>query len=222
MDSRTAIAVLSQVELFKQLDTASLAVLAGQARQLVVPKGKAVFVQDEPGDQMFVLTEGTVKLFVRFQTGEIIELVRHTPPASFGEVALVEGANRTASAEAVEEATLLTISRDDLLRLLRERPETVDTLLRSMGAIIRRTTEQVAELAFLSVQGRVARRLLLLAEGAEVQGLTQAELASMVGGSRQTVNSVLKRFEKRGFIAMAKGRVIAIHDSKRLEQLANH
>jgi CRP-like cAMP-binding protein len=69
----------------------------------------------------------------------------------------------------------------------------------------------------------VARRLLLLVESfqdAEVRGISQADLASMVGGSRQSVNAVLKSFEKRGFIAMSKGRVAAIHDRAKLEGLA--
>jgi CRP/FNR family cyclic AMP-dependent transcriptional regulator len=224
MVNRTTRSILSRVELFRELDEEDRAMLAERARQVIVPKGKAIFVQGEPGDQMFVLVEGTVKLFVRFQGGEIIELIRHTPFATFGEVALLDGGNRSATAEAVEEATLLAIARDDLVHLLRARREASDALLRSLGAIIRRTTDQVVELAFLSIQGRVARRLLRLAEefeGAKVRGITQAELAGMVGGSRQTVNAVLKGFKERGFIAMTKGRVTAIHNRKKLQRLAN-
>jgi CRP/FNR family cyclic AMP-dependent transcriptional regulator len=223
MDSRTVDSLLSRVELFKQLDADSRALLAKQARQRRVPKGSAVFVQDQPGESMFVLVEGMVKLFVRFPDGGIIELVRKRPPGAFGEVALLDGGNRTATAEAVEPVVLLEIARDDLMRLLRARPGTTDALLRSLGAIIRRTTDQVTELASLSLQGRVAKRLLLLVEafaGDELQGVTQADLANMVGGSRQSVNTVLKRFEKRGFIAIAKGRVTAIKDQARLESLA--
>jgi CRP-like cAMP-binding protein len=223
MDGRTVESLLSRVELFKQLDADSRAMLAKQARQLTVPKGSTIFVQDQPGESMFVLAEGMVKLFVRFPDDEIIELVRKRPPGAFGEVALLDGGNRTATAEAVESSVLLEIARDDLMWLLRTRPGTTDALLRSLGAIIRRTTDQVTELASLSLQGRVAKRLLLLVEafaGDELQEVTQADLANMVGGSRQSVNTVLKRFEKRGFIAMTRGRVTAIKDQARLESLA--
>jgi CRP/FNR family transcriptional regulator, cyclic AMP receptor protein len=223
MDSQTVESLLARVELFRQLDADSLAMLAQRAKQRTVPKGMFVFVQDEPGDRMFVMVEGMVKLFVLFPSGEIIELVRKVPTGSFGEVALLDGGSRTATAEAVEQTRLLEIARDDLVQLLRDRPDTTDALLRSLGAIIRRTTDQVTELAFLSLQGRVARRLLLLVESfedAEVRGISQADLASMVGGSRQSVNAVLKSFEKRGFIAMSKGRVAAIHDRTKLEGLA--
>jgi CRP/FNR family cyclic AMP-dependent transcriptional regulator len=223
MDSRTVASFLSQVELFKQLDRESLAMLSERVRQQTMRRGQAVFVQDEPGDRMFVLVDGTVKLFIRFQTGEIIELIRHTPPAAFGEVSLLDGGKRSATAEAVGNVRLLAIARDDLMELIRGRPEIIDDLLHSLGAIIRRTTDQVTELAFLGLQGRVARRLLLLTEGfddAEVQGVSQAEFASMVGGSRQSVNDVLKRLAERGFIAMNRGRVTEIRDARKLRELA--
>jgi CRP/FNR family transcriptional regulator, cyclic AMP receptor protein len=223
MDSRTVASFLSQVELFKQLDMGSLVTLAERARQQTMKRGQAIFVQDEPGDRMFVLVDGTVKLFIRFQTGEIIELIRHTPPAAFGEVSLLDGGMRSATAEAVGNVRLLAIARDDLMEIIRAKPEIIDDLLHTMGAIIRRTTDQVTELAFLGLQGRVARRLLLLTEGFEddeVQGVSQAEFASMVGGSRQSVNDVLKRLEQRGFIAMTKGRVTAIRDARKLRELA--
>jgi CRP/FNR family transcriptional regulator, cyclic AMP receptor protein len=223
MDSRTVASFLSQVELFKQLDSGSLATLSERARQQTMRRGQAIFVQDEPGDRMFVLVEGTVKVFIRFQTGEIIELIRHTPPASFGEVSLLDGGRRSATAEAVGNVRLLAIARDDLMEIIRVQPEVIDKLLHSLGAIIRRTTDQVTEFAFLGLQGRVARRLLLLAEGledVEVQGASQAEFASMVGGSRQSVNDVLKRLEERGFIAMTRGRVTAIRDARKLRELA--
>jgi CRP/FNR family transcriptional regulator, cyclic AMP receptor protein len=223
MDSRTVASFLSQVELFKQLDMGSLVTLAERARQQTMKRGQAIFVQDEPGDRMFVLVDGTVKLFIRFQTGEIIELIRHTPPAAFGEVSLLDGGMRSATAEAVGNVRLLAIARDDLMEIIRVKPEIIDDLLHTMGAIIRRTTDQVTELAFLGLQGRVARRLLLLTEGFEddeVQGVSQAEFASMVGGSRQSVNDVLKRLEQRGFIAMTKGRVTAIRDARKLRELA--
>jgi CRP/FNR family cyclic AMP-dependent transcriptional regulator len=223
MDSRTVAAFLSQVELFEPLDSRSLATLAERAWQQTMKRGQAIFVQDEPGDRMFVLVDGTVKLFIRFQSGDIIELIRHTPPASFGEVSLLDGGRRSATAEAVSDGRLLAIARDDVMEIIRAEPETIDKLLHALGAIIRRTTDQVTELAFLGLQGRVARRLLLLAEGFEddeVQGVSQAEFASMVGGSRQSVNEVLKRLEQRGFIAMTRGRVTAIRDARKLREFA--
>jgi CRP/FNR family cyclic AMP-dependent transcriptional regulator len=180
-----------------------------------------VFTQDQPGDGMYVLAEGAVKLFVSSRDGGIVELVRHRPPATFGEVALLDGGPRTASAEAVERSTLLVVTRPVLLRLLRTEDQVAEALLRILGTIVRRTTRQVTDLVFLDLRGRVARQLLALAgDGNAWTSVTQAELASMVGGARQTVNQALRSLESGGYIR-ASGRSFEILDRERLEDLAD-
>jgi CRP/FNR family cyclic AMP-dependent transcriptional regulator len=98
-----------------------------------------------------------------------------------------------------------------------------EALLRTLGTIVRRTTRQVSDLAFLDLQGRVARQLLVLAgngNGADrTRQVTQGELASMVSGARQTVNQALRSLESRGYIRAA-GRGFEILDRERLELLA--
>jgi CRP-like cAMP-binding protein len=172
---------------------------------------------------MYVLAEGAVKLFVASRNGGIVELVRHRPPATFGEVALLDGGARSASAEAVERSTLLVVTRAELLRLLRAEDQVAEALLRTLGTIVRRTTRQVSDLVFLDLQGRIARQLLALAvedeQTAHTRRVTQAELASMVSGARQTVNQALRSLESRGYIR-ADGRSFEILDRERLELLA--
>ncbi|HTF60672.1 MAG TPA: Crp/Fnr family transcriptional regulator, partial [Actinomycetes bacterium] len=165
--------------------------------------------------------EGAVKLFVSSRDGGIVELVRHRPPATFGEVALLDGGPRTASAEAVERSTLLVVTRPELLRLLRTEDQVAEALLRILGTIVRRTTRQVTDLVFLDLRGRVARQLLALAgDGNAWTSVTQAELASMVSGARQTVNQALRSLESGGYIR-ASGRSFEILDRERLEDLAD-
>jgi CRP-like cAMP-binding protein len=182
-----------------------------------------VFVQDEPGDRMYVLAEGVVKLFVASRNGGIVELVRHRPPAAFGEVALLDGGPRSASAEAVERSTLLVVTRSELLRLLRAEDQVAEALLSTLGAMVRRTTRQVSDLVFLDLQGRIAQQLLALAADgdgtARTRRVTQAELATMVSGARQTVNQALRSLESRGYIRSA-GRVFEILDREQLRRLA--
>jgi CRP/FNR family cyclic AMP-dependent transcriptional regulator len=215
-------AVLARTELFGGIDEVTRRHIAGHVTERVVDRGQCVFVQDEPGDRMYVLAEGVVKLFVASRSGGVVELVRHRPPATFGEVALLDGGPRSASAEAVERSTLLVVTRPELLRLLRAEDQVAEALLRTLGTIVRRTTRQVGDLAFLDLQGRVARQLLLLAgdDGAvRTRQVTQAELASMVNGARQTVNQALRSLESHGYIRAA-GRRIEILDRRRLERLA--
>ena len=205
--------VLARTELFQAIDGATQRRIAEHAAERVV----------EPGDCMYILAEGAVKLFVSSRNGGIVELVRHRPPATFGEVALLDGGPRSASAEAVERSTLLVVTRPELLGLLRAEDHVAEALLRTLGTIVRRTTRQVSDLAFLDIQGRVARQLLVLAvDGhgvARTSQVTQAELACMVNGARQTVNQALRSLESQGYIR-ARGRSFEILDPERLEQLA--
>jgi CRP/FNR family transcriptional regulator, cyclic AMP receptor protein len=216
-------AVLARTELFGGIDEVTRRRIAGHVAERVVDRGQCVFVQDEPGDRMYVLAEGVVKLFVSSRNGGLVELVRHRPPATFGEVALLDGGPRSASAEAVERSTLLVVTRAELVALLRAEDQVADSLLRTLGTIVRRTTRQVSDLAFLDLQGRVARQLLVLAGdgngSARTRQVTQAELASMVNGARQTVNQALRSLESHGYIR-TDGRRIEILDRRRLERLA--
>jgi CRP-like cAMP-binding protein len=216
--------VLARTELFGGIDEAARRRIAEHVSERIVERGQCVFTQDEPGDRMYVLADGAVKLFVASRDGGIVELVRHRPPATFGEVALLDGGPRSASAEAVERSTLLVVTRAELLHLLRAEDQVAEALLRTLGTIVRRTTRQVSDLVFLDLQGRIARRLLALA--AEDDGpvrarrVTQAELATMVGGARQTVNQALRSLESRGYIR-ADGGSFEILDRERLELLAD-
>jgi CRP-like cAMP-binding protein len=187
----------------------------------VVDKGQMLFWQDEPGEAMFVLLEGSVKLVVCSRDGELIELHRHDAPATFGELALLDGGPRSASAEAVERSALLVVSRPELLRLLRSDEQVAEALLRILGAMVRRTTRQISDLAFLSLQGRVAAKLLDLTQPDQprTRRITQIELATMVGGARQTVNQALRSLESRGYIR-SNGRTLEILDREQLRRLA--
>jgi CRP/FNR family transcriptional regulator, cyclic AMP receptor protein len=221
LEERTAL--LAQTELFEGIDAATQLRIAGAIDERVVERGETLFIQDEPGDRMFILAEGAVKLYVSSRHGGVVELVRHHPPAFFGEVALLDGGRRSATAEAVERSTVLVVTRLELLSLLRSEERVAGALLRSLGAIVRRTTRQVTDLVFLNLQGRLATRLLDLAadgrDGASTRPVTQTELASMIGGTRQTVNQVLRSFESRGIVRIS-GRCVEILDRKRLEHLA--
>jgi CRP-like cAMP-binding protein len=212
--------VLARAPLFRALDERVLGQLAGRLPQRVVAKGAAIFVQEELGDRMFVLAEGVVKLVLRSARGQVIELVRHRPPAIFGEIAILDGGPRSATAEAVQESRLLVVAREEFLRLLRSDMQVADALLRSLGEMVRRTTRQMSALVFLDMRGRVARQLLQLAadDGTTTPPVTQTELAEMVGGARQTVNLALRRLEQDGHIRM--GRRIRILDEERLRQRA--
>jgi CRP/FNR family cyclic AMP-dependent transcriptional regulator len=221
VDARTAALLLGRVEPFRGLDERARLTMVESATRRVVDRGQMVFWQDDPGEAMFVLLEGSVKLVVCSRDGELMELHRHDAPAIFGELALLDGGPRSASAEAVERSTLLVVTRAELLRLLKAEDQVAEALLRTLGGIVRRTTRQISDLAFLSLQGRVAAKLLDLVEPgqARTRRVTQVELATMVGGARQSVNQALRSLESRGYIRSA-GRGFEILDPEQLRRLA--
>jgi CRP-like cAMP-binding protein len=221
---RQIAALLAQTDLFGVLDEETLEQLATRTRVRAVDKGQTIFVQDEPGDRMFVLAEGAVKLVVRSAQGEVVELARHWPPAAFGEVALLDGGPRSASAEALERSTLLVVTRDDLIGLLRADRQVVDAVLKSLGTMVRRADRLATDLVFLDLPSRVARRLLELAEDSagaspRTRRVTQTELANMVGGTRQSVNLALRTLEERGCIRLV-GLTIELLDPDELRRRA--
>jgi CRP/FNR family transcriptional regulator, cyclic AMP receptor protein len=225
VDPRKIASLLAEVELFGELDEATRLAIAGQARRRVVERGQVLFWQDEPGESMFVLLEGAVKLVVSSRDGGVVELARLVAPASFGELAVLDGGPRSATAEAVERSTLVAITRAEVLRLVHAEEQVAEALLRLLGTMVRRTTRQVTDLALLSLPGRVAAKLLELAadpagEGpARTRRLTQVELATMVGAARQSVNQALKTLEARGYIRTA-GHAVEILDPESLRRLA--
>jgi CRP-like cAMP-binding protein len=221
LDAHTAASLLGRVEPFRGLDERARLTMVEHSSRRVVDKGQMLFWQDEPGEAMFVLLEGSVKLVVRSRDGELIELHRHDAPATFGELALLDGGPRSASAEAVERSALLIVTRPELLRLLRTDEQVAEALLRILGAMVRRTTRQISDLAFLSLQGRVAAKLLDLTQPDQprTRRITQIELATMVGGARQTVNQALRSLESRGYIR-SNGRMFEILDRDQLHRLA--
>jgi CRP/FNR family transcriptional regulator, cyclic AMP receptor protein len=221
VDESTIASLLAKVEPFGELDQATRLEVAGRAGNRMVERGQVICWQGEPGESMFVLLQGVVKVVVRSRDGELVELVRHQPPATFGELAVLDGGPRSATVEAVERSTLLVVTRAELLRLLGSDEQVAGALLRSLGRMVRRTTNQVTDLAFLSLQGRVAAKLLeLVGERAgRTRRLTQGELATMVGSARQSVNQALKSLEARGYVRVA-GRAVEVLDPEQLRRLA--
>lgn len=210
MDIGQVAELLGRTELFGAVDDRVRQRIAEGATRCSFTRGQTIFVQDETGDRLFVVAKGGVKLYLRSRHGEIIELVRHRPPAVFGELALLDGGPRSACAEAVEPTDLVAVSRDQLIQLLRLDVRAVDALLRSLGNIVRRTTQQMADLVFLDLQGRLASKLIELGGTGErdLPGrITQTELANMVGGVRQTVNLALRGLQDRGYIRITGGNV---------------
>ena len=213
-------ALLARTELFDGVDDETCTRVAERAVARVFEQGQILFIQDAPSDRLFVLVRGAVKVYASSRDGDIVELDRHHAPTVIDPVDLLDGHPRSTTAETLKRSTLLVIPRSELLGLVRSDGWVPEGLARALGIIARRAIQQVTELAFLDLQGRVAKQLLKLSGGSSrTRRVTQEELATMVSGARQTVNQVLRSLESRGYIRAA-GRVFEVLDRERLEDLA--
>ena len=208
--------LLLDTPLFAGIDGEVADELAKRLVRRTFKRGQPVFHQGDAGDSLYVLVDGSVAVVVSSENGDRMVLTTLHAPDVLGEIALLDGGPRSASAEAVEPTTALTLSRATFLDLMREQPSLVDGLLRGLGALVRRLSEQAADFVFLDLGGRVAKVLLRLAEdvGPEVPGVpvevavTQGRLAEMAGGSRQSVNQILQSFQQRGYLEVHGRRVL--------------
>lgn len=137
--------VLARTELFAEIDPQSLNGLAAAATVHCLPAGTQLFDVGDPGDELFVVVEGTVRCSVTSKTGEEVLLSELTAPQAFGELALVHGGSRSAKAVVGQDAMLVTVSRTQLLSVLSQEPAAVEALLNSVGTIVRRLTQQFAD-----------------------------------------------------------------------------
>jgi CRP/FNR family cyclic AMP-dependent transcriptional regulator len=217
--TEAAVELLRRTRLFAGLDEPTLRALAERSVERSFPRHGRLFFQGDPGSGLFVVASGLVKVVVTSEDGEEMVLVTLGPGAALGELAVVDGGPRSAAAEALEPTSALLITRPVVLELAARDPALTEALLKALGGLLRRLTEQASDLVFLDLPGRMAKLLAGLAaergtataEGIELDAnLTQTDLAGMVGASRQSVNQILQGFARRGYLQV-RGRRIVIH-----------
>lgn len=217
-----------QAPLFLALDPEGAAALRASLMERSVTKGEIIFQEGEPGDRMYVILEGKVKLGQSSNDGRESLLAILGPGEMFGELSLFDPGQRASTATALTDAVILALSNEQLRPWLAGRPEVAAALLQALARRLRRTNEAMADLVFSDVPGRVAKALMDLGEKfGEVtsEGLlvthdmTQEELAQLVGASRETVNKALADFAQRGWIRL-ESRQVVILDVERLGRRA--
>ncbi len=180
------------------------------------------------GDRLYIILSGKVKLGRNAPDGRENLLAIMGPSDMFGELSVFDPGPRTSSATAVTDVRLATMDRGALRDWINKRPEIAEQLLRVLARRLRRTNNNLADLIFTDVPGRVAKALLQLArqfgqqEGAHLRvthDLTQEELAQLVGASRETVNKALADFQHRDWLRL-EGKSVVILDTERLSRRA--
>jgi CRP/FNR family transcriptional regulator, cyclic AMP receptor protein len=222
-------AALEAIPLFGGLRPGELDRLVDEVRTRRYRRGEVIFHVGDPGDSLFIVTSGRVKISSPSEGGVEAILATLGPGKFFGALALLDGAPRSASATAVEATEALVLPRASLRRLIDEAPAIRDHLFAALTGEVRRLTTQVEELHFLDTAGRLAARLSRLAREqgiAQADGsirldgpITQGELAAMVGSTRQSVNKLLGYLVDDQLVRLERD-VIVILDPPGLERAA--
>jgi len=212
--------LLARVSIFEGLDVEAVRQLAASLKPVTYAKDALIFGQNDPGDAMFVVEDGRVKVVLYGESGREVILTIFRAGDFFGEMSLLDGKPRSAHVIAVEDTRLLMLSRADFVRHLADHPATGLKVMSELCQRLRGADEIIGNLALLDVYGRVARALIELAkkDGEETdEGIlirsrpTQQDLASMIGTSRETVSRVLSEFQRRGFLAMRGKTILLSH-----------
>ena len=220
--------VVLSAPLFAAIEPDAAHALFSSMTRVLLARGQTAFHEGEPGDRLYVIGSGKVKLGRRSNDGRENLLSILGPAEMFGELSLFDPGPRTATATAVSDTVLYELSHTEMISWLEQYPAVAKHLLEALARRLRRTNEALADLVFSDVPGRVAKALLDLStrfgqqvdEGLRVaHDLTQEELAQLVGASRETVNKALADFAARGWVRRD-GRAIVLLDLDRLERRA--
>ena len=210
---------LGAVVLFADLDEADFETLVASVETRRYRRGEAVFRQGDPGDALYVVLNGRVRIASPSEGGVEAILATLRPGEFFGALALLDGAPRSATATAVEATETLVLPRETFRRLVNDVPSIRDHVFVGLAQELRRLTHHVEELHFLDIAGRLAARLARIAdeqgETADVEirldaPITQGELAAMVGSTRQSVNKLLGWFVDDGLIRLERDAIVII------------
>lgn len=181
-----------------------------------------VFRKDDPGDGLYGVLAGRIVVTVESAEGKELILNMFGPGEFFGEIALLDGKGRTATATAREPSELLFLSRADFLPFLRQRHEAAVRIIAFLCERLRRTTDMVEDSAFLNVSTRLAKQLAALAGAGQPPAvairLSQEELAQTLGVSREIVSRQLAMWREAGVVELGRGRIV-VRDVKALDRI---
>jgi CRP/FNR family transcriptional regulator, cyclic AMP receptor protein len=222
--------LLSEIPLFEQLSEPELAIVSQRVRQRRYKEGDTIFHRNDPGVALYMIVSGKVKIHNETHDGTDCIIAILSEGEFFGELAVIDGNERSADASTMEPTELVMLTKDDLHDILQRYPKISLTLLSTLAGRLRRTTEAFLAYSTLDVNGRLALQLLRLSEQHGVMTrdgvridlhLTQTDLGALVGASRESVNKVMGFFRRQGYLAMDDKGYIMVKDQAALSRICD-
>jgi CRP-like cAMP-binding protein len=220
------LALLKQIPLFGTFQPADHDQLAGLLRRRNLKKGDVLFRKGDEGTALYIIIKGRMKITVPSKLGDEITLAILSQGDFFGEMALLDSLPRSADATAMEETLLYVLNRSDFLSFLIHNENAVRAILYALSSRLRKTDDFLTEVCFLNISARLARRLLEMSESLIHENnpessmklkLTQKDLASLLGTTRETINRELKILRDRGIVSTSRN-LITIHNLELLKR----
>src|SRR5215207_8631835 len=221
--------LLASLSIFACLEPDQLDEVASQLQRRIFAKGEIIYHRDDLPGSLYILVKGQVKIRLISPTdNRQVTFAWIRPGRFFGTISLLDEGHRSSDAVAVEPTQLFAFSHDDCRAYLRSHPPAMEALIETMALRMRNTIRQFYDLAFLDVPGRLAKLLLQLAEeqgNGRIQppvlltNLSQRELASLVGTTRESINKWIKYFVQHGCIEFSKGTVTLLNPAVLRERI---
>ncbi|MBK8781582.1 MAG: Crp/Fnr family transcriptional regulator [Anaerolineales bacterium] len=221
--------ILSDIHLFEGLTPAQLDWVSHRAHRRVFPTGRNVMIVEQPGEAVYIILHGTVKVYTE-QGGRDAILSILGSGDLIGEMSLIDSVGRSASVVTLEDSLMLWMDKVTFNYILDNFPPIARNLVKILSARVRLSDQMIQSLATLDVNGRVARQLLAFAEryGRDADGmvkiritLTQSDIADLVGASRKRVNQTMVYFKEEGLVSMDADGRINIHSKEGLARFCS-
>jgi CRP/FNR family transcriptional regulator, cyclic AMP receptor protein len=218
--------ILKQIPLFESMLDSERKQLATLLHRRSLQKGEILFHKGDQGSAFFIIIKGLIKIGVSNKIGDEVTLAHLRNGDFLGEMALLDEQPRSASATALEDSLLYVLNRNDFFPFLFQNENAVRSILRALSIRLRRTDDLFTEISFLTVPARLAKRLLELAEPLQNQSeeikayrvrISQRELASMLGVTRESINKELKILKDKDLVETSRNNII-IRDIDRLKR----
>jgi CRP/FNR family transcriptional regulator, cyclic AMP receptor protein len=223
-----AVQTVPDVALFRGLSEEQLSRVASCIHRRHFPASAAIISAETPGEVVYIVLSGTVKIKVDQADGTEVIIAILGPGEIVGELSVIDSSGRSADVLTLEDSVLLWLDRASFENLITTVPTLAHNLLRVLSRRVRLSTEQIQALCTLDVLGKVARQLLVFADqyGEESESgvripmrLTQSDLAGMVGASRERVNQVLAGLKARHLISLDASQHITLHGRDKLREI---
>lgn len=214
---------LSNIDIFRDLSVGELEEMDRQTTMSTCEPGRIFYMPEDTGEVLFLLKKGRVQLYRISPGGKKLVVATLGPGSIFGEMSLVGQGMHNTFAEAVDECLLCVMSRADVERLIRQKPQVAFRFVEALGQRVTLLEASLEDIAFKSIPARLASLLLRLADeqgnGSDVRGLTHQELAELIGTYRETVTQTLNDLKADGLVEIGR-KHIHIVDRDGLELVA--